>query len=406
MDSRIKKSLSFEHMEKWNVSDEALVAKVIRGCPSRIAKESPECRLPGWFPVPPAPSHLWLEATRMILSVHKMSGQKCAELSIKCAELPDIDLRRQIFNAMAANDPAFPGHVCWFLPQIMFTPIEVENQSSAPTGTCTIVFPALDVNDNAIGWNKFSVNGCNGAYVMPDDKKIIVGGWSDADTLLVGFYLASSQEQHASLARIIAKSGVSDMAEPAYLSAAETIFTSPRFTAVNQLKETYKGVEYDTTLWHLLLAKFKRWNYPGLSKLFLCLLSRDDLDLSQIGWSWTSGGTISAAELCFIEWCAIAEKDPKRQLWVDSTTPRLCLLSACLHVQKKCSGAAAQMFHQLQAFMDKKRRTGKRKGLLRKFMLRDLELLASEELLTLPCFLTLEDLSELIVLLERSLNDA
>merc|ERR1719225_2552115 len=124
---------------------------------------------------------------------------------------------------------------------------------------------------------------------MPDDQKIIVGRWSDAETLLVGFYLASSHEQHASLARIIAKSGVSDMAEPAYLSAVLTIFASPRFTAVKQLKETYNGVEYDTTLWHLLLAKFKRWNYPGLIKVFLCLLSRDDLDLSHVGWSWTTG---------------------------------------------------------------------------------------------------------------------
>merc|ERR1719498_6921 len=161
---------------------------------------------------------------------------------------------RQIFDAVAAHDPDFPRHVCWFLPRISFTPVEVENQSSPPTGICTIVFPGLDVNDTDPGWNYGYHFGAIGGVPMPpppvplmyrdDAQKIRVGRWADAETLLVGFYLARSHEQHASLARIIVNSGVSSMAEPAYLSAALTIFGNPRFTAVSQLTESWRDVEY------------------------------------------------------------------------------------------------------------------------------------------------------------------
>ena len=35
----------------------------------------------------------------------------------------------------------------------------------------------------------------------------------------------------------------------------------------------------------------------------------------------------------FEQWCEVVGKSPKRQLWVDTTMPTLCLLSACLHVR-------------------------------------------------------------------------
>jgi hypothetical protein len=187
-----------------------------------------------------------------------------------------------------------------------------------------------------------------------------------------------------------------------YLSAVLAIFTSSKFTAVNSLKETYKDNEYDTTLWHLLLAKTKRWNYPEFSNVFHCLLSRRDLDLTKSGWAWSQGDTISAAELCFFEWCEIVGKAPKRQLWVDATIPRLCLLSACLHVQETGSGSSdAYWYQQLNLWIDKERRVLKQNNVLKKHLLQDLELMGSEELFELPRFLNVDDIFRLIARLKH-----
>merc|ERR1712187_978482 len=177
-----------------------------------------------------------------------------------------------------------------------------------------------------------------------------------------------------------------------YVEKVQVILSSPKFTAVNCLKETYKGAEYNTTLWHLLLDNHKRWNYSGFIEIIQGLLSRQDLDFSSCGWSWAMKKTIPASDLCFSEWCHLAGGSRSRELWVDARTPRICLLSMCLHSSngKSASNACAE---QLNGQLDRQIDNGfqvRKNALLKKRLMQDLELLASEELLPLPHFLTAE----------------
>lgn len=385
------------------LEDLALVYQVIRDCPHRLAKASPECRLPGWFPRAPTPPHLWLALPQITLSVHKMSGHKCAEVQVNESDFfPDgrpRGCREDIFKAMVADDPWFPIQSKGFLQFIQFTPKEMAIESFA--ATCTVVFPAIEFVDWYNPWRGVP-DPWTGTILGGETGKIYLDNYADPETLLVGFYLARDHEQHASLARIIANSGLSCLYEPPFVSAALAIFSNQRFSAVNYMKETYKGIEHDTTLWHLLLDKSKRWNYPEFSKIFQCLLSRHDLDLSYSGWSWAMGCTTSATELCFFEWSAMVGKNPKRKLWVDSTIPRLCLLSACLHVRERDPhGSVVQMCQQLHELIDKERHVLKQSKALKKLLMQDLELLGSEDLFSLPWFLKSEDVFGLISLLKQ-----
>merc|ERR1712194_560752 len=91
------------------------------------------------------------------------------------------------------------------------------------------------------------------------------------------------------------------------------------------------------------------------------------------------GDTVSAAELCFDEWWGLASGARTRCLWVDASVPRLCLLSACLHVRHQPSS-------NIRATLPGVRNAKKPND----FLLQDLELLGSEEIFTLPPFLNPE----------------
>jgi len=396
------------------MDDAALVARVIAECPSRLARESPECRLPGWCPSSLTPSHLSLIVRTPMsipLSIHKLSGRTCAEVqatdrwalrgeifgsTVEC----DPALRAEIFDSMLKCDADFPFHASWFLELIKFTPICSQGSSAM----CTVVFPSAEIDHSRNGWewNRSQWNRVEQPNVQ-EEENIVIGRWSDPGTLLVGFYLASTLEQQTSLAKCISKLTCTSLSD--YFPAVATIFSSPRFTVVNCLKGfAYKGVEHDTTLWHLLLENRKWWNYTAFTKIFQVLLSREDLDFSHSGWSWAKGDTVSAAELCFFEWCGVASQAANRQLWVDPATLRLCLLSICLHVQRKHAtpkDIIVQAAKQLNDLIANERLFVKKQKVLKKQLLQDMELLGSGELIALPGFLKSEDLLAVASLIKQ-----
>lgn len=383
---------------------------MIAECPSRLARSSPNYRLPGWFPCRPTPVHLSLAVPRpmpVLLSVHRLSGHTCAQISAcRCLAwsptgfcnvyVPDDcfpasgwhqhhaeahqQLRGSIFDAMGRQDSDFPTGAQWFLDKIQLTPIEDHGWSA----TCTIVFPPLRIDHSRYGW--FTDEHGVGPVVLDqrgdgqgwddeEDSSIIVGQWSDPGTFRVGFYLASSSEQQTSLARCITKLSTSYLCRHDYLCATKSILGSPRFSVVNCLKDLpWNGAEYDTTLWHLLLDKSKHWSDLGFQEIIMALLSRTDLDFSHCGWSWAKRRTVSSAELCFYEWCALASG--VKQLWIDAGPPRLYLLAICLFPNPRDSGrrgAVERVVEQVTTLMDKEELFAKKSKKLRKEMLGDLK---------------------------------
>lgn len=328
--------------------------------------------------------------TLITLIIYKLSGKEFqiqAEVSngVVVSLEGDSALRAKVFDAFAKGDADFPAEAAWFLDGIDFVEL-TPNQENSTVYQYQMIFPQVEIHEDLFGWVKnYHAGEGFGSHQMADvdqhwgleefkklkgASEIVVGRWSDPVTLRVGLYLANTPEQRSVIANFITKVSVCLIAsDKTYLDAILKICASDKLP-INSLKTCPSAytpdVRYDTTLWHLLLESRKRLNYEESLRIMQTLFERRGLDFSQRGWSWAKKQTISAAELCFYEWCSIASG--RRQLWAHPTGPRLYLLAACLYVPQAAVTTshcrATQGAKQIKHLMDKEQLFWKKSGLL------------------------------------------